>query len=802
MKLIPTRWFQSFRLNALLALALLPGMLTMTYVYYSAYQSARDAARQNLLSQVRTMSHLVDQNILDVKRSLELLAATSDDLDPQNLAAFRDTLQAAHVAIPLVDTLQLHTPDGKIVLSNMETLGIVLPRPLRTKNIEQAARESRSMIGNITQGSVSDRLVIPIDVPVRIHGKIQYVLSAGIYCEHINAVLNSQLFPPGWNAVIYDAEGSIAGRRLDAGRTMGTKVAPSLLQWLTGPAERLGEGGTLEGRASVAAMHRSTETGYSVTTSVPTSVLDTPLLKQLATNLLLGGAGLIVGIWLAWLFVQGLRAAILRLETAVDAVTTGQMQSVTIDGPVELVQLTHRFNNMQHSLIEAQAIQERYQRELEHAATHDPLTGLANRALLDNHIQHVIATAVRSQGLSAILLLDLDHFKIVNDTLSHAVGDALLVEMAKRMQQTVRNTDIVGRLGGDEFLIVLSNTSTEAEITSKAQQLLAAITEPVFLAGQQCTVSASVGIALVPRDGLIVSDLLMNADIAMYRAKDSGRNRFQFFEKEMNSRMQQRLELESGLRQALIEEQFVLYYQARCDAKTGHIVGAEALIRWKHPTHGLISPANFIPVAEETGLIVPMGEWVLRTACTTAQRWRTLRPHLPTIVSVNVSARQFQSENLAGVVAQHLHTSGLPPDLLELELTETDVMRDATHTLKVLKEIKQIGVHVSLDDFGTGYSSLGYLKRFPVDYLKIDQSFVRDISVDAEDEAIANMVIMLGHSLGLKIVAEGVETQAQLAFLQAHGCDQIQGYLYSPPIPAEEFEVLLQKDPIQKLVAL
>lgn len=787
MKTTLERLFQSVGLNTLLALTLLPGILAMAYTYYSSYQLARDAARQDLLGRVRSMSQLVDQSLLGVQRNLQLLAAISDELGRADYATFHEKLRDANAAMPLADVLLLNTPDGRILLSSKEPLGTRLPTSNRAASI---SRTDRPTIGPIIRGTSTERLLIPIDVPIRINGKVAYVLTAGIYCEHINQLLSQHIFPDGWIAVIYDSNGTIAGRQLDSERFIGQTVAPTLQDWLAGPPERIGEGRTLEGRLSFAAMHRSTMTGYSVTASVPTTVLDTPLRNRLVVNLLIGGAGLSIGILLAWRFAQGLRSSIRELEAATDAVAAGQTTTVVPAGSVELVRLTRRFNSMQEALNDSRETQARYQRELEHAATHDPLTGLANRTLLNEQIHRAIAVAIRSGGLSAILLLDLDRFKVVNDTLSHSVGDALLVETAKRMRQVVRDTDTVGRFGGDEFLVVLTDVACENDIAMVAHKLMTVIVEPVFLAGHQLSVSASIGIAMASRDGLTASELLMNADIAMYRAKESGRNRFQFFELEMNTRMQERLELEAGLRQALKDGHFVLYYQPRCDARTGHIVGAEALIRWRHPTRGLVSPAHFIPVAEETGLIVPIGEWVLNTACGDAQRWAGLRPE-PLTVSVNVSARQFQSGNLARTVAQCIEVSGLHPAQLELELTETDVMNDAEHTLKVLGELKRVGVRVSLDDFGTGYSSLGYLKRFPIDCLKIDQSFVRDIAVDPEDAAIARMVVTLGHSLRLKVVAEGVETHEQLQFLQSHQCDQIQGYIFSPPVPAQEFETML-----------
>ena len=787
------RLFRNLTLHTLLLLTLVPSMIALGWTSYDIYQAQQHAAYRDLLGRVRAMSQLVDQNLLSVQRNLELLAATNADMQNGQLAQLQQQLVKAKAAIPMLDVLQLNTPDGQILLSSMAAAGTRLPRSATAQRIQQVAQSGRSRIGTIIKGTVSRQYLIPIDVPVRRNGRVVYVLSAGIFCSHINQQLRSYVFPAGWISVIYDSKGTIAARTLQAERSIGNKVAPVLLAWLQGPAERIGQGRTLEGRQSVAAMHRSTLTGYSVTASVPDAVLLAPLRADLITNIAIVLGSLLFGVVLAWRFAASIRTALRELQQAASAVASGQSHTrLAATGSAELVQLGEQFNTMLQALEQAKAIQQQYQQELEFAASHDALTGLANRYLLRDHIELALGSIARTQLHTAICMVDLDRFKVINDTLTHGAGDALLIEIANRLRQQVRASDTVGRLGGDEFMIVVPELASEQDAAHIANKILQAVRQPVVVLGHEYTITASVGIAMAPRDGMLAAELIMNADVAMYRAKESGGNRYQFFANEMNTRMQQRLALEAGLRQALDADQFELYYQPRCDAQSGAIVGAEALIRWRHPHDGLISPARFIPVAEETGLINAIGEWVLQTACRDAVRWQQLG-HGPVVVGVNVSSRQFQVGNLAELVAMQLQASGLPAHLLELELTESAVMLDPEQTLVLLKEIKRVGVRIALDDFGTGYSSLGYLKRFPVDCLKIDQSFIRDLTVDPDDAAIARMVITLGHSLKQEVVAEGVETRAQLEFLKTQDCDWIQGYIFSPPVPVQEFEAMLRE---------
>ena len=430
-----------------------------------------------------------------------------------------------------------------------------------------------------------------------------------------------------------------------------------------------------------------------------------------------------------------------------------------------------------------------------HLAHYDTLTDLPNRTLFYDRLQQSLAHSRREACTAAVIFLDLDRFKLVNDTLGHAAGDYLLQQAARRLKATLRTSDTVGRLGGDEFAVILSDLASADDAGAVAQQLMRVLEQPFELDGREMFITASVGITLFPADGADPDTLLKNADAAMYRAKEQGRNTCQFYRAEMNARSAERVSLESHLRRALERGEFLLHYQPQLHLKTGQIIGMEALIRWQHPEMGLVSPAKFIPVAEETGLIVDIGSWVLRTAC--AQNKAFQDAGLPAItVAVNLSPRQFRHRGLVKSIRDTLEDTGLDPRYLELEITESMVMHNAEEVITTLTELEGMRLQLSVDDFGTGYSSLNYLKRFPVHRLKIDQSFVRDIGTDPNDTAIAQSIIALGHSLDLKVLAEGVETAEQRAFLENAHCDEAQGYYFSRPVPAEEVRRFIAKEMI------
>jgi diguanylate cyclase (GGDEF)-like protein/PAS domain S-box-containing protein len=435
-----------------------------------------------------------------------------------------------------------------------------------------------------------------------------------------------------------------------------------------------------------------------------------------------------------------------------------------------------------------------YQARIEQQANFDPLTGLANRSLLQDRLRQAILTAANYHTRLAVAFIDLDRFKYINDSLGHHVGDELLKTMAARFHACVHERDTVARLGGDEFVLLLNSPGSADEVRLALERMLATVTQPWLTEHGEYQITCSIGIALYPDDGLDAQTLLKHADSAMYRAKDSGRNNFQFFTREINALITERLEMEGKLRRALERNQFQLHYQPRVDLATGKILGAEALIRWYVPGAPPILPQRFIGLAEETGLITPIGKWVLHSACAQNVAWQALGLP-PTVVSVNVSARQFRANNFVRTVAETLKETGLDPRYLEIELTES-VMHDAPQLVAMLGELKRIGVQIAIDDFGTGYSSLSSLKRFPVDRLKVDRSFVEHIASDPDDAAIVRTIIALGRNLGMKVVAEGVETAQQMQFLREHACDEVQGYFFSRPVPAQQFEDLLRGQPL------
>jgi diguanylate cyclase (GGDEF)-like protein/PAS domain S-box-containing protein len=428
--------------------------------------------------------------------------------------------------------------------------------------------------------------------------------------------------------------------------------------------------------------------------------------------------------------------------------------------------------------------------QMTHLAQHDFLTGLPNR-MLNDRVSQAIALAPRHQKKVAVLFLDLDGFKYINDSLGHPTGDKLLQSIAKRLVNCVRRSDTVSRQGGDEFVVLLSEVERPEDPAIAARRLLQAVAEPHSIDQHDLHVTTSIGLSVYPNDGLDAETLIKNADTAMYQAKENGRQGYQFFKPAMNIRAVERQSIEESLRRALERQEFALHYQPKINLSTGEIAGAEALLRWTHPVRGPVSPAQFIPVAEDCGLIQPIGNWVLREACQQARVWLEAGLPLETM-AVNISAVQLRDENFLDRIFAILRDTALDPKFLELELTESVLMKHAESTESILKTLRSRGVQIAVDDFGTGYSSLSYLRKFPIDALKIDQSFVRQITTAPDETTIVTAMISMGRSLKLRVVAEGVETQAEMAFLQAHQCDQAQGYYFSRPVPAQQFARLLR----------
>jgi diguanylate cyclase (GGDEF)-like protein len=428
---------------------------------------------------------------------------------------------------------------------------------------------------------------------------------------------------------------------------------------------------------------------------------------------------------------------------------------------------------------------------IEYLAFHDGLTGLANRSMFSQLLAKSLSASNRYGRPLAVAFLDLDRFKQINDTLGHEAGDDLLREVANRLRGCIRDSDTVARLGGDEFVVLLPELSDEKYVAAVVQKILSAIAQPYTLLGQEFRVTASIGISICPQDGIDEQTLKKNADIAMYQAKAEGRNNFQFYSEKLNANSLERLTLESSLRRALERQEFSLNYQAKRDIASGRITGMEALLRWEHPDLGTVAPLKFLRVAEETGLIVPIGQWVLKTACAQNVAWQALGLS-PLCMAVNLTVMQFTDEHLLDDLASVLKSTGMDPHLLELEIAESMLTHDVEKTLRILTDIKALGIRIAIDDFGTGYSSLATLQRFPLDTIKIDRSFIRDVTGDEQDRSLAFAIIAMGKSLSKTVVAQGVETREQAEFLRLHACDELQGFYFEKPMPVESFTLLLQ----------
>jgi len=433
----------------------------------------------------------------------------------------------------------------------------------------------------------------------------------------------------------------------------------------------------------------------------------------------------------------------------------------------------------------------KHAQRVEYLAYHDGLTALPNRSLFNKLLSQAVSQAQRHQRQLAIAFIDLDRFKQINDTLGHEAGDELLKEVARRLKACLRDSDTVARLGGDEFVVLLPELGEEKYAATVAEKIITTIAKPFILIGQEFRVTASIGISTYPADGLDEQTLTKNADIAMYQAKEEGKNNFQFYSEKLNANSLERLTLESGLRHALERNEFELHYQAKRDTATGEITGMEALLRWQHPDLGVVAPMQFIPVAEETGLIVPIGKWVLQTACLQNVAWQKLG--LPRLsIAVNLTARQFSDDRLLEDITSILNSTGMDASLLEVEIHESLLIRDIAKTLRILTALKAMGVKIAIDDFGTGYSSLSTLQQFPLDTIKIDRAFVRHLAARSDNSTLTEAIIAMGKSLSLTVVAQGVETKEQADFLREHACDEFQGFYFNKPLSALQFTALLQ----------
>jgi diguanylate cyclase (GGDEF)-like protein len=648
-------------------------------------------------------------------------------------------------------------------------------------------------------GRITGIAVLQIAHAVRdVRGSLRYVLLASLNLDQYGRAVSRTLPYRGMTFRVWDRQGTVIVRRAEREQrrtAMDVVDDASRQRVMAGAAGdswvQAGEDGD---RIWIsAALPRTRDTGLRLTLDAPETELrsyaDTQL-RNVFLLLVIASIAVIVGAVVLAEFA--IRRQATRLTAAISRLDAGNFKH-PIGAPYpggELGDVMAALDRLAVSLDTQRTEIGRFHQELERQANYDALTGLANRNLLLDRLAQALIYARRAERMLAVLMMDLDRFKNVNDSLGHSEGDVLLCEVARRLRDCVREGDTVARLGGDEFVVVFADMATIADVAPLAHRILAAVATPVRIGGQEHIASVSIGISGYPQDGENADALLRNADTAMYRAKEQGGNLIEFFTAEMQHNAEQRLQIESGLRHALDHGELLLEFQPIVDIRTGRIASAEALVRWRHPERGLVSPAQFIPVAEETGLIVPLGEWVLRETCVQVRRWQALGLD-PVPVAVNLSARQFRDARLAATVAEILREADCPPSALQLEITESAIMQHADRALATIRQINDLGVRLSIDDFGTGYSSLSYLKRFPVHKLKIDRSFVRDIDTDTNDEAIAGAIVALAKQLGLRTVAEGVETEEQLRRLTVLGCDEYQGYLFAAPGSAEDFARLL-----------
>ncbi|MBY0439653.1 MAG: EAL domain-containing protein [Burkholderiales bacterium] len=671
---------------------------------------------------------------------------------------------------------------------------------LRDRQYFQQALVSTGPVMEGVVGRLTGKGLVQVAYPVRdASSSLRFVMLASFDLEAYGASVRAALPYPDMGFEVWTAAGQVL-MQVPLTSRPGTLAASGALRdfVLGGPGGRVAtlDVGGQRRIWTVAEMPRAGETGLRLVLSVPEHSLHAGIDRrfQQALGWLLAIA-VVIFLGAAVLAEFALRRQAIRMMSAISRLDAGDY-ATPIGAPYprgELGDVMGALDRLAGSLHTQRGEITRYNEALERQANVDALTGLANRNLLTDRLEQALIFARRANRVAAVLVLDLDRFKTVNDSLGHTQGDVLLRETARRLVACVRQGDTVARLGGDEFVVVLSDMAGVSDAVPIASVILERLAEPLEVEGQTVSSSASIGVSAFPRDGETADTLLRHADTAMYRAKEQGGNTMTFFTPEMNLMVTRRLQIEAGLRRALDHDELRVHFQPIVDVATGRIAAAEALVRWEDPERGMVGPAEFIPVAEETGLIVAIGNRVLHEACRQARAWIDLGIEgVP--VAVNLSARQFADLSLDAAVEDALRSAGCPASALQLEITESMVMHNAERALATMHRLNTLGVRLSMDDFGTGYSSLSYLKRFPVHKLKIDRSFVRDINIDANDEAIVDAILVLSKKLGVRTVAEGVETPAQLEFLRAHGCDEYQGYLFARPCPADAFVDLLLRD--------
>jgi diguanylate cyclase (GGDEF)-like protein len=780
-------------LMLVLAASVLP-VLAMLWLLVENRASTVAQARDQLISRVETIAKDLDDKIAGTVQLLFGLARVPV-VGSEDKSSCSDFLADVLKEHPQYTGLLTIKADSSLHCDSLRT-GRNLT--LNDRRYFQQALTSQGPVLEPAVGRLTGKRVLQIAYPVRAEdGALRYILLASLDMDAYAAAVAQALPYSRMHFQVWNHDGSIVMDQPGPGSSR-MDVNSEQRQFMLSPSERRTETlgtGSLARIWAKASPPRWHDAGLTLALSVPEADLNQRVDGQFK-RALAGLVALAVLIFAsaALLGEFAVRRQAARLMQAISRMDTGDY-AAPIGAPYprgELGQVMQALDRMAGSLERQRQEIERNTEALERQANVDALTSLANRHMLTERLDLALVHARRANRVAGVLMLDLDRFKTVNDSLGHSQGDLLLREVAVRLTECVREDDTVARLGGDEFVVVLANMADVADIVPVAQKILRALAQPVEIGRQLLSVSTSLGIAVYPRDGETADALLRYADTAMYRAKDQGGNAMAFFTPEMMQAMSERLQVEAGLRRALEQGELRLYFQPLIDAASGRVTSAEALVRWEDPQRGLVSPIDFVPIAEETGLIVPIGEWVLREACARARSWQDLGlGEFP--VAVNLSVRQFSAPSLEESVAQALRFSNCPPSLLQLEITESSIMDPVEQALETMHHLTVLGVQLTIDDFGTRYSSLSQLKRLPVSKVKIDRSFVHDIQIDPNDDVLVDAILSLARKLGLRTVAEGIETEEQAAFLVARGCDEFQGYLFSHPCEADTFVRILRE---------
>ena len=755
------------------------------------------------------------QTIAHTKTSLRLLAYSMISNTGGRIDYARQTMQqlATRPLVRLVDPEhcdpvlgELHslTPgytnvvytsvEGFVVCSAVPQPGGKLAYVGGRLSFQKLLKERRFNVGEPIFGKITGKWITVLSEPIwNERREMVGALQLPIDLKALDPNIPEHLLPPGSHYGFVSSDGVVIWRNHDTEGVIGTSPTSSAAQGVVRVRDGEFESRSTDGVNRYFAVVAMPEMGWIAYVGVPVAEVYAAAQQRAINAATIALAAIALLLVLATAIARRIARPVVELASVARAVHGGDLGvRAVLGGPREIAAVAAEFNAMiaaQHRDMTARKLAED---EIRHLAFEDPLTHLPNRLLLLDRLQQALASSARSNRLGALLLIDLDNFKTLNDTLGHDKGDLLLQQVGQRLAGCSREGDTVARLGGDEFVVLfedLSETAEEAATQSEAagEKILAALRLPYLLAGYENRSTPSIGVTLFSGHQNSIEDLLKQADLAMYQAKTAGRNMLRFFDPEMQAIVAERAALEVDLREAVRQQQFIVYYQPQVDGKGG-LNGAEALVRWQHPRRGLVPPLEFIALAEETGLILPLGHWVLETACRQLALWAPQPAMAELSLAVNISARQLQQPDFVAQVQAVLASTGARPQRLKLELTESLLVHDVDGVVAKMSALKEHGVGFSLDDFGTGYSSLSALKRLPLEQLKIDQSFVRDILVDANDAAIARMVIVLAESMGLAVLAEGVETAAQQDFLASQGCHAYQGYLFSRPLPIEEFE--------------